>query len=153
MYEVWPAAELYAATERPHVAIVSVDSFSIRAANERFGADLPMLQGSSGVGGKIRPGTSLDNSSTIGRTQVEQQIRSILSAHGRLSVDVAQLDDEASLYQAGLTSHASVNLMLALEDHFGIEFPERMLRRRTFENIASIKAAVEELTGGNVSAA
>jgi acyl carrier protein len=84
---------------------------------------------------------------------VEQQIRSILSAHGRLSVDVAQLDDEASLYQAGLTSHASVNLMLALEDHFGIEFPERMLRRRTFENIASIKAAVEELTGGNVSAA
>jgi acyl carrier protein len=38
--------------------------------------------------------------------------------------------------------------MLALEDHFGIEFPERMLRRRTFENIASIRSAIEELTGG-----
>jgi acyl carrier protein len=84
---------------------------------------------------------------------VEQQIRSIIAAHGRLSTDVAQLNDEASLYQAGLTSHASVNLMLALEDHFGIEFPERMLRRRTFENIAAIKSAVEELTGGNASAA
>jgi len=83
---------------------------------------------------------------------VVEQIRSIVGEHGRLSVEVAQLDDQASLYQAGLTSHASVNLMLALEDHFGIEFPERMLRRRTFENIAAIKSAIEELLGGNVTA-
>jgi acyl carrier protein len=83
---------------------------------------------------------------------VEQEIRAIVSEHGCLSVDVAQLDAEASLYQAGLTSHASVNLMLALEDHFEIEFPERMLRRRTFENIASIESAISELTG-RVSAA
>lgn len=84
---------------------------------------------------------------------MEEQIRSIVAEHGRLSTDVAQLDEQASLYQAGLTSHASVNLMLALEDHFGIEFPERMLRRRTFENIAAIKSAVEELTGGSANAA
>jgi acyl carrier protein len=84
---------------------------------------------------------------------VEQQIRSIIREHGRLSVDVTQLDDEASLYQAGLTSHASVNLMLALEDQFEIEFPERMLRRRTFENIAAIKGALEELTGRSATAA
>lgn len=79
---------------------------------------------------------------------MEQEIRSVVREHGRLSVDIDQLDDDASLYQAGLTSHASVNLMLALEDHFGIEFPERMLRRRTFENIAAIKSAVDELTRG-----
>ena len=78
---------------------------------------------------------------------MELQIRSIVRQHGRLSVDLTQLDDEASLYQAGLTSHAVVNLMLALEDHFALEFPERMLRRRTFENIAAIKSAVAELTG------
>ena len=77
---------------------------------------------------------------------MEQEIRSIVREHGRLSVDIDTLDNEASLYQAGLTSHASVNLMLALEDHFGIEFPERMLRRRTFENVSAIKGAVEELT-------
>ena len=82
---------------------------------------------------------------------MEQEIRAIVSEHGRLSVDVATLDREASLYQAGLTSHASVNFMLALEDHFGIEFPERMLRRRTFETISAIQAAVEELTGRNAS--
>jgi acyl carrier protein len=52
----------------------------------------------------------------------------------------------ASLYQAGLTSHASVNLMLAIEESFGIEFPERMLRRRTFESVTSIADAVAELT-------
>ena len=79
---------------------------------------------------------------------MEQEIRAIVRDHARLSVDVAQLDNEASLYQAGLTSHAGVNLMLALEDHFGIEFPERMLRRRTFENIASIMNALAELNDG-----
>jgi acyl carrier protein len=84
---------------------------------------------------------------------VEPQIRSIIAENGRLSVDISQLDDQANLYQAGLTSHASVNLMLALEDHFGIEFPERMLRRRTFESIAAIKSAIDELTGGSASAA
>ncbi len=78
---------------------------------------------------------------------VETQIRAIVSEHGRLKADVTQLSVDASLYQAGLTSHASVNLMLALEDQFGIEFPERMLRRRTFETIAAIAAAVAELTG------
>lgn len=83
---------------------------------------------------------------------MEQEIRAIVTEHGRLSVDVSTLDRDASLYQAGLTSHASVNFMLALEDHFGIEFPERMLRRRTFETIAAIQAAVEELTGRGAGA-
>ena len=78
---------------------------------------------------------------------VHDQIRAIVGEHARLSVDVKQLADDASLYQAGLTSHASVNLMLALEETFGIEFPERMLRRRTFESISSIAGAVGELTG------
>lgn len=84
---------------------------------------------------------------------MDEQIRSIVREHGRLSVDVSQLTRDASLYQAGLTSHASVNLMLALEDQFGIEFPERLLRRRTFETIAGIASAVEELTRGRLGAA
>jgi acyl carrier protein len=39
--------------------------------------------------------------------------------------------------------------MLALEDAFEIEFPERMLRRRTFESVAAIRDAVAELTGSH----
>ena len=76
-----------------------------------------------------------------------QDIRTIVQQHARLSVDVATLTDEASLYQAGMTSHASVNLMLALEEAFDVEFPERLLRRRTFESIASIAGALAELQG------
>ena len=83
---------------------------------------------------------------------VHERIRVIVGEHGRLSVAMDQLNDNASLYQAGLTSHASVNLMLAIEESFGIEFPERMLRRRTFESISSIAAAVHELTQMNSAA-
>jgi acyl carrier protein len=76
-----------------------------------------------------------------------EAIRAIVREHARLAADVATLSDEADLYQAGLTSHASVNLMLALEGHFDVEFPDRMLRKRVFESIASIRAAIAELKG------
>lgn len=78
---------------------------------------------------------------------IEDRVRKVVSVHGRLSVDALHLDPEADLYRVGLTSHASVNLMLAIEDEFDVEFPERMLRRRTFESIALISAAVQELGG------
>jgi acyl carrier protein len=78
---------------------------------------------------------------------LSEDIRAILREHGRLAVDVAGLSDESSLYQAGLTSHASVNLMLALEERFNVEFPERMLRRGSFASIAAIRAGLEELIG------
>lgn len=81
------------------------------------------------------------------------QVRSIISQHGRLSRDVAQIGDDTDLYASGLTSHASVNLMLALEDAFGIEFPERLLRRRTFETIANIRDAVTEISAGQATTA
>jgi acyl carrier protein len=74
-------------------------------------------------------------------------IRRILQEHGRLSSDVMTLADDSDLYQAGMTSHASVNVMLALEGEFEVEFPDHMLRRGTFESIASIRAALLELAG------
>ena len=77
--------------------------------------------------------------------EVTTQIRDVLKQHGRLSSDVDALPVEAGLYEAGMTSHASVNVMLGLEDAFDIEFPDRMLTRGVFESIASISAAVTEL--------
>lgn len=74
-------------------------------------------------------------------------IREILREHGRLAQDVVTLNDQSDLFEAGLTSHASVNLMLALEDHFQIEFPERMLQRRTFGSIDAIRSCLKELLG------
>jgi len=75
------------------------------------------------------------------------EIRAILKEHGRITVDPATLADDADLYLAGLTSHASVNVMLALEEKFEVEFPDRMLKRGIFGSIASIRAAIEELKG------
>lgn len=77
-----------------------------------------------------------------------KKIRDVLVEHGRLAKDVATLSDDDDLYQAGMTSHASVNLMLALEGAFDIEFPDAMLRRSVFESITAIRTAVEELTAG-----
>jgi acyl carrier protein len=76
------------------------------------------------------------------------EIRDVLRQHARLAVDVDSLSPEADLYAAGLTSHATVNLMVALENQFGVEFPESMLRRRSFESIAAIQSALAELTAG-----
>jgi acyl carrier protein len=82
---------------------------------------------------------------------IADTIRRIVGEEGRLAVDVSALDDEANLYDAGLTSHASVNLMLALEDAFDIEFPDEMLRKQTFESIAAVRSALEELTAASLS--
>jgi acyl carrier protein len=76
------------------------------------------------------------------------KIRKILAEHGRLSQDATTLPETGDLYQAGMTSHASVNVMLALEGEFDIEFPDHMLKRSVFESIAAIRGAVEELTSG-----
>jgi acyl carrier protein len=72
-------------------------------------------------------------------------IREVIETHARLPVDVWALPDDASLYEAGMTSHASVNLMLGLEDHFDVEFPDHMLKRSVFESIGAIAAALSEL--------
>jgi acyl carrier protein len=76
---------------------------------------------------------------------MEQRIRDVLADFGRLGVDVQSLDPNADLYEAGLTSHASVNVMLGLEEAFDIEFPTALLRKSTFASIGAIDRAVRTL--------
>ena len=73
------------------------------------------------------------------------EIRRILNDTARLPVDAETLDDHDDLYLAGMSSHASVDVMLELEDAFGIEFPTDMLNRSAFESIAAISEAVASL--------
>jgi acyl carrier protein len=77
---------------------------------------------------------------------IVQKIRKILQDHGRLSKDPFTLDEGADLYQAGMTSHASVNVMLALEGEFEIEFPDHLLKRSVFESISAMRETIEGLT-------
>jgi acyl carrier protein len=76
---------------------------------------------------------------------MREQIRSILKEHGRFPGDISTLKDDSDLYEAGLTSHASVSVMLALESAFDVEFPDRMLKRSVFESVTAIATALEEL--------
>jgi acyl carrier protein len=76
---------------------------------------------------------------------VRSQIRSVLKEHGRFAADPGEIGDDVDLYQLGMTSHASVGVMLALESAFDIEFPDRMLTRNVFESVSAIGNAVEEL--------
>jgi acyl carrier protein len=75
----------------------------------------------------------------------EIKIREVLESQGRLPVSVDTLSDTVDLYEIGLTSHASVNVMLALEDAFDLEFPDALLRKGTFESISAIRSALASL--------
>jgi acyl carrier protein len=75
----------------------------------------------------------------------EATIREVLQINGRLPVSALTLHDDDDLYQHGLSSHASVNVMLALENAFDIEFPDVLLRRDTFKSVAAIRAALASL--------
>ena len=76
---------------------------------------------------------------------MRERIREVVKDHGHLSVDIASLPDDADLFAAGMTSHDSVNVMIALEDTFEIEFPDAMLKRTVFESVDSIAAALTEI--------
>jgi acyl carrier protein len=76
---------------------------------------------------------------------MNEQIRQVIREHGHLSVDIGNVADQADLYQAGMTSHASVNVMIALEDTFDVEFLDSMLKRSAFESVASIERALAEV--------
>jgi acyl carrier protein len=76
---------------------------------------------------------------------MQERIRDVLAAHGRMAVDPRDVDGNADLYELGLTSHASVNVMLALEDEFDIEFPDEVLKKSTFASVSNIQQVVEDL--------
>lgn len=73
------------------------------------------------------------------------RIRDVLREHARLARPAEALDADDDLYRAGMSSHASVNVMLALEAAFGVEFPDAMLNRQVFSSVRSIGAALQRL--------
>jgi acyl carrier protein len=93
----------------------------------------PTVANRSGGGGDVRGSV------------IQDRIRDVLAAHGRMPVDPREVDDQADLYELGLTSHASVDVMLALEEAFDIEFPDEVLKKSTFASVRNIEQVVEGL--------
>jgi acyl carrier protein len=78
-------------------------------------------------------------------SDVDQKIRKVLEVHGHLGATALSVADDDDLHRKGLTSHASVNVMLALEETFNVEFPDTLLRRGTFGSILAIREALASL--------
>ena len=81
------------------------------------------------------------------------EVRRIVGEQGGLRVDVMELSETTDLFVAGMTSHASVNVMLGLEDAFDVEFPDRMLEARGVREHRGALASDRRTAGGGVSPA
>jgi acyl carrier protein len=55
------------------------------------------------------------------------------------------IGDDDDLFLHGMSSRASVALMLGLESEFDIEFPESMLNRENFKSVNCISKSIEEI--------
>lgn len=78
---------------------------------------------------------------------MNETIRALLAKLGGLPVPVDTLPNDADLYAAGLSSFASVQLMLGLEEAFDMEFPDHLLNRKSFASIAAIETTVSTIVG------
>jgi acyl carrier protein len=76
---------------------------------------------------------------------IASEIRTILKAHSRIGPALDGLGDDANLFTAGMTSLASVDVILALEETLGIEFADHMMHRKTFESVNAIATAIASL--------
>jgi acyl carrier protein len=84
--------------------------------------------------------------SAIGSPVDVAAIKEMISEHIGVTCDVQNFELDRDLYAAGLTSLATVGLMLAIEERFDVEFPESMLGRSTFRSVATIAEAIAKLT-------
>ncbi len=76
---------------------------------------------------------------------MNETVRRLLDQQGCLHRSAMPLASDANLYDEGLTPFAAILVMLALEEHYEIDFPVSMLRRQSFSSIDAIVACLESL--------
>jgi acyl carrier protein len=77
--------------------------------------------------------------------RVKAKIRALLEQVGEFPAGADVLRDDADLHAAGLSSYGTVELMVRIEEEFGVEFPDALLTRATFGSVDSMAAAVASL--------
>lgn len=80
---------------------------------------------------------------------MEDRITALVLTHTSLGAAATPIGTDTDLWTAGMSSVHSVNVMMAVEDEFDIEFPEELLTRATFTSVASIAAAVRSQLAPN----
>ncbi|WP_175964515.1 acyl carrier protein [Burkholderia pyrrocinia] len=76
---------------------------------------------------------------------MKSTLRHIISEMKCLDVPIEVLTDHSDLYAVGLTSLASVQLMMEIEREFHINIPDSMLKYELFSSIDSLAAAITQL--------
>ena len=74
--------------------------------------------------------------------EIEHRVRAAVSAAIGGKVDIGALGAGDDLFDAGMTSHQTVQVMLRLEDEFDVEFADEELVKATFATIDSMVAAL-----------
>jgi acyl carrier protein len=81
-----------------------------------------------------------DRAGITARAQITGVVEALLAKRG-----VTSVAGDQRLTEVGLTSLDMVNLMLAIEDEFGIEIPQRQMTPANFRTIAAIETLVSSL--------
>ncbi|TDT89597.1 MULTISPECIES: acyl carrier protein [Azorhizobium] len=83
---------------------------------------------------------------------IENQLREILKVQGKVAVAPAAIGPDDDLYGLGLSSLATVNVMLEIEARFDIAFPDDALTRATFQTLGGLAALVRRQLGAAAAA-
>ncbi|ABO57740.1 acyl carrier protein [Burkholderia vietnamiensis] len=83
---------------------------------------------------------------------MKNEIRTILKHVANLEAAIDSIGDGDDLYDAGLSSLDTIQLMLAIEKHFNVEIPDEMLNRNLFRSVDALADAVASLQRSEHSA-
>jgi len=83
---------------------------------------------------------------------VKNDIRTILKHVAHLEAAIDSIGDGDDLYEAGLSSLDTIQLMLAIEKQFNIEIPDEMLNRNLFRSIDALADTIATLQRAEHSA-
>jgi acyl carrier protein len=73
------------------------------------------------------------------------RFEAVLREHLNRLPPEADLTGDLSMADAGLNSLGTVNLLVALEDEFGVLFPDELLAASTFETPAALWKVLREI--------
>lgn len=84
---------------------------------------------------------------------LHETVRNVLRGVGDLASSAETIGNDADLFDAGLSSYGTVEVMIGLENALSVEFPETLLTRDTFSSINAIVRVLEGLRAGTAPAA
>lgn len=120
-------------------------NWAIAMVQARFRTPIPPVPVTTIQPRRTPMNATLNTTPSAATTSIEADIRTVLSEHARLGKPVQALGRNEDLYLAGMSSHASVNVMLALEGRFDVEFPDHLLNRQVFSSVQAIESALRQL--------